>query len=510
MANEAYALEMRHIIKRFLSLIAVNDISLQVKKGEVHAICGENGAGKSTLMKVLAGEYTDYEGQVLIGGKEVRLDSPLKAREVGVAIIHQELGLARPISVAENILAGCIPRRAGIFINKKEMNQKARRYLDMVGLNHVKPSQLVSSLSQHEAQLVEIAKALSHDPQILIMDEPTSSLSREESKLLFSIIEELKSQGLAILYISHFLSEVFQVSDYITTMRDGCHVATRKKVETNQKEVIRDMVGQDVTDFYAERNASMGKPVIEVKNLTRYGFFKNISFDVHEGEIFGICGLTGAGRSEIAKAIVGIDQWDKGEIRYMGKSMRNRAYVEAIQNNIAYLAEDRKLEGLLLTLPISENIASAKVIGQNKGFWAKEKKEEEPSKKLMEDLAVRPMNPDKIVGQLSGGNQQKVLLAKWLLTNPKLLILDEPTRGVDVGAKSMIHEAVRAHADKGNAIILISSDLMELGGLSDRVMIIHHGLSSGILDKETDKYTEASLLLAANRGEKEYEEEELS
>ena len=377
-------------------------------------------------------------------------------------------------------------------------------------MTHVKPTTLVSSLSQHEAQLVEIAKALSHNPQILIMDEPTSSLSREESKLLFGIIEELKKQGLAILYISHFLSEVFQVSDFITTMRDGCHVATREKTKTSQQEIIRDMVGQDVTDFYALRNTNMGEPILEVKNLTRYGFFKDISFDVHEGEIFGICGLTGAGRSEIAKAIVGLDQWDRGEIRYLGKSMKNKAYVDAIRKNIAYLAEDRKLEGLLLSLPISENIASAKIIGQNKSFWAKEKNEEKPSEKLMEELAVRPMNPRKIVGQLSGGNQQKVLLAKWLLTDPKLLILDEPTRGVDVGAKSMIHEAIRSHADKGNAVILISSDLMELGGLADRVLVIHHGLQRGILDKEVDQYTEASLLLAANGDGKEYEKDQLS
>ena len=323
MEKETYALEMKHIVKRFSSFLAVNDISIQVQKGEVHAVCGENGAGKSTLMKVLAGEYPDYEGQIFINGEEIKIDSPTKAKKCGIAIIHQELGLARPITVAENIMSGALPRKKGIFLDRKTLIEKSKVYLKMVGLDYISPNALVSSLSQHEAQLVEIAKALSSNPGILIMDEPTSSLSRDEAKRLFGIIRELTAQGLAVLYISHFLSEVFEISDYITTMRDGKHVDTVKKEDTTSEAVIRNMVGKDIRDFYAERKADVGEVVLQAKSLTRYGFFKNISFEVHEGEILGICGLSGAGRSELARALVGIDVWDEGELSYQGEKIKN-------------------------------------------------------------------------------------------------------------------------------------------------------------------------------------------
>lgn len=506
MGNEVYALEMQHIVKRFSSFLAVNDISIQVRPGEVHAICGENGAGKSTLMKVLAGEYPDYEGRISIHGTEVKLDSPTTARRCGIAIIHQELGLAGPISVAENIFAGNLPRKKGILLDRRKLYEDAKKYLGMVGLSYVRPETLVSALSQHEAQLVEIAKALSNDPKILIMDEPTSALSREEGKRLFSIIEDLKKRGLAILYISHFLSEVFEVSDYITTMRDGRHVATEPKTETTPEKVIYHMVGKDIKDFYAERKTTVGSTVLEARGLTRYGFFQNISFDVHEGEILGICGLSGAGRTELARALVGIDQWDEGELFYEGESIRNHSYTESIRRNIAYLAEDRKLQGLMLNLPIGENITSAKAICQSRSFWCQEEQEKNAVDGLMDELQVNPRNVKKIVGQLSGGNQQKVLLAKWLLTDPKLLILDEPTRGVDVGAKSMIHEAIKRHVDKGNAAIIISSDLMEVGGLSDRVLLLYHGRQRGIIEKDKDNCSEVSLLMLANGDGKAYEE----
>lgn len=500
MAEYPYALEMTHIVKRFPSLVAVNDISLKIRRGEVHAICGENGAGKSTLMKVLAGEYPDYEGRIVIGGREEKITSPSKAKSCGIEIIHQELGLARPISVAENIMAGNLPRKRWIFLDKRELRENARRCLERVGLEKIHPDTLVSSLSQHEAQLVEIAKALSNNPSILIMDEPTSALSRKESRRLFHIINDLKAKGLAILYISHFMNEVFDVSDHITTMRDGRHVATAPKADTSPREVIRNMVGKDVEDFYAPRNTEVGAVVMEAKNLTRYGFFKDISFQVHEGEVLGICGLSGAGRSELARALVGIDRWNDGELRYMGRPLRNRSYSASIRRNIAYLPEDRKQQGLMLDLPIGENITSARVVSQSKTFWSHERAERPAMNDLMGRLQVVPNNAGKIVGKLSGGNQQKVLLAKWLLTAPKLLILDEPTRGVDVGAKSMIHEAIKQYADKGNAAILISSDLMEVSGLSDRILILYHGCQKSTVIKGVDDCDEVSLLMLANGG----------
>lgn len=496
--NANYALEMEAIVKRFPALIAVNHVNLQIAPGTVHAICGENGAGKSTLMRILAGEYPDYEGTIRIRGQEVRINSPLQAKRQGIEIIHQELGLARPLSVAENVLAGRLPRHGkSFFLNKREAEAQTRKYLDMVGLERIKPSTLVSTLSQHEAQLVEIAKALSNEPSILIMDEPTSALTRDEVMLLFGIIERLKSQGLSILYISHFLNEVFEVSDFITTMRDGCIISTERTEALTQQRVVREMVGRDVQDFYAEHESRHGNTVLKVDRLTRYGFFRDVSFEVQEGEILGVCGLAGAGRSELARALVGIDRWDDGSVEFLGESFANRGYVHAIRKGIAYLTEDRKLQGLALDQSIAANITSAKGASQSRSLIVR-KGGDGDIEGLMSRLKVIPHDPEKIVGRLSGGNQQKVLLAKWLNIDPKLLILDEPTRGVDVGAKEMIHRTVKDYVNQGNACILISSDLMELIGLSDRVLILNHGRVHAIMDKSD--CTEESLLIAANGG----------
>ena len=491
------ALEMRDIVKRFGASTAVNHVNLLVASSSVHAICGENGAGKSTLMRILAGEYPDYEGSILIDGKEVKIGNPTQAKDYGIEIIHQELGLARSLTVAENILAGRLPHKNGIFLDRKKMQSLSREYLDMVGLHNIKPGMLVSSLSQHEAQLVEIAKALSNHPRILIMDEPTSSLTRDEVELLFQIIRKLKKDGLAIIYISHFLNEVFEVSDYITTLRDGCLITSKAAKELTQQAVVHDMVGRDVNDLYADYKTEFGKCVIEVDELTRNGFFRDISFEVREGEILGICGLAGAGRTELARAIVGIDKWDSGRVTYCGQRLTNKGYAYAIKQNIAYLTEDRKIQGLSLDQSIAENIMSAKLVAQSTDFVV-QKTHSSDVEEWMQTLKVIPNEPRKIVGQLSGGNQQKVLLAKWLNTKPKLLILDEPTRGVDVGAKEMIHKTVKTYVQNGNAAILISSDLMELIGLSDRVLILNHGRVFGILNKR--ECTEESLLLASNGG----------
>ena len=498
MSDITYALEMRNIVKRFHALMAVNNVSIRIQPGEVHAICGENGAGKSTLMRILSGEYPDYEGQILIRGKEVRLETPAQAKCHGIEIIHQELGLARPISVAENIMAGRLPRSKWIFLDNKKMTDYAHKYLAMVGLEHVNPHAIVSTLSQHEAQLVEIAKALSNEPSILIMDEPTSALSRNEVTRLFKIIDKLKSEGLAILYISHFLNEVFRVADNITTMRDGGHIASCTTCSTTQEEVVRQMVGTDVKDFYAARVTNIGKPVLEAERLTRLGFFRDVTFSVHEGEVLGICGLAGSGRSELARALVGLDIWDEGTLKYMGETIKNRSYDSAIRRNIAYLPEDRKIQGLALDQAIGFNISSAKTVSQNKSFWADMSDKDGSIEKLLDRLKVVPRDTGKVVGQLSGGNQQKVLLAKWMHIGPKLLILDEPTRGVDVGAKEAIHEAIKEYVNQGCAVILISSDLMELMGLSDRILILNHGRVNLVMDK--DECTEETLLLAANGG----------
>ena len=490
-------LEMKGISKSFGANLVLDNVDFSSHGGCITALLGENGAGKSTLMNILGGVIDFNGGDILLDGEKVVFRSPRESLDAGIAFIHQELNLINDLAVYENLFIGREIRKKGGMLDRNEMMAQAKAVFDEMELD-LDPAAMVRDLDASYKQIVEISRAMMMNARLVIMDEPTSSLSRDEAKRLFGIIRELTAQGLAVLYISHFLSEVFEISDYITTMRDGKHVDTVKKEDTTSEAVIRNMVGKDIRDFYAERKADVGEVVLQAKSLTRYGFFKNISFEVHEGEILGICGLSGAGRSELARALVGIDVWDEGELFYQGEKIKNRSYSEAIRRNIAYLSEDRKLQGLMLNLPIGENIVSAKTVSQSKTFWYKEKEETGQVKKLMEELQVNPPNTDKITGQLSGGNQQKVLLAKWLMTNPKLLILDEPTRGVDVGAKSMIHEAVKRHVNKGNAAIIISSDLMEVGGLSDRVLILYHGCQRGIIDKEQDNCSEVSLLMLAN------------
>lgn len=492
-----HALVMKDIVKTFPGTVAVNHVNFDVKKGEVHALCGENGAGKSTLMKIIAGENGEYEGEIQIGGKAVRLNTPQKAKDCGVEIIHQELSLAQPISIAENILVGRLPQK-GFLLDRKALMEKAARYLEKVGLSHINPADAVSTLSQHEAQLVEIAKALSNEPDILIMDEPTSALSREEVSRLFVIIDELKKNGLAIIYISHFLNEVFTVSDRITVMRDGKYEGTYQASETTPGEIIHKMVGRSVDDFYAPGGAKRGEALISAEGLSRHGFFKDVSFTVHSGEILGFCGLTGAGRSEIAKSLCGIDPLDEGSVFFEGQAVTIKNYEECIRLGIAYLPEDRKKQGLMLDFSMADNIVSTVATAKTRGIWANKKRYDGDTRQFIDTLQIVPNQPQKAVKTFSGGNQQKVLLAKWMATKPKLLILDEPTRGVDVGAKEMIHNAVREYAAKGSAVIVISSDMMELSGLSDRVIVIRKGRVTGALDRA--ECSEESLLMACNSG----------
>lgn len=494
--SEECALSLQNITKIFPAVIAVNDVSLEVLPGSVHAICGENGAGKSTLMKILAGEYSDYKGEIFINNKIVSIKSPAEAKKLGIEIIHQELSLARPISVAENILAGRLPRKKRFFLDYSEINKQTRKYLNLVGLDYIDPTIPVSSLSQHESQLVEIAKALSNEPKIIIMDEPTSSLSKRETNRLFKIIRNLKEKGLAIIYISHFLNEVFEISDLITTMRDGKKISTNRTKNLTQKDVVHQMVGRDIKDFYSHKSGKIGSVLLQVKSISRYGFFKNISFNLREGEILGICGLSGSGRSEIARALVGLDRIDNGEIRFEGEILKNNNFSKSICNNIVYLSEDRKLQGLILERSISYNISSANEIVKKKGFWLSKEKLSEKTMKLTSEII--PYKTNRLVRQLSGGNQQKVLLMKWLNTNPRILILDEPTRGVDVGAKEIIHNLVKDFVKSGNASILISSDLKELIGLSDRILFLING-EMGQISENID-FTEESLLMASYEG----------
>jgi ABC-type sugar transport system ATPase subunit len=499
MLGPGIALRMEGVSKRYPGTLAVDNVDFGVYAGEVHALIGENGAGKSTLMKMIAGAFNDYTGRIFVSGKEVLLHSPAAAKANGIQMIHQELSLAPPLSIAENVLAGRLPAK-GLFLRRRAMLAEARRCLARVGLD-LDPMTTVDQISQHEAQLVEIAKALGNDPCILVMDEPTSALSREEVTRLFGIIGNLRRQGLAIVYISHHLPEVLEIADRVTVMRDARKVGTFDIQEVTSPQLVAMMVGRSVAAMYAERKTAPGSEKLRVEKLSRYGFFHNVSFCARSGEIVGIGGLSGAGRSELARSICGIDPIDAGAVYLNGHEITPTSYRDAIGAGLAYLTEDRKSEGLAPRLTLAENVLSAIIPRQCRAGVYFAARARGLLSRLIAALQVHPPDPKRVVSTLSGGNQQKALLAKWLATDPEVLILDEPTRGVDVGAKVLIHKAIAEIADSGKSVVLVSSDLPELAGLSDRVLIMRQGHHIGEIDRA--HCTEASVLLAAN-GEGEF------
>ncbi|MGA2499367.1 MAG: sugar ABC transporter ATP-binding protein [Tepidisphaeraceae bacterium] len=489
------AMDLKGVSKRYPGTLAVDQIDLTVYVAEVHALVGENGAGKSTLMKIIAGSFSDYTGQVCVNQLPVQLHTPAQARAMGIAMIHQELSLAGPLSVAENILAGHLPTRYGL-LDRRRLDTSARHWLAQVGLD-VDPWTPVEELSQHEAQLVEIAKALSTRPCILVMDEPTSALSRVEVDRLFELIRQLRRRGLAILYISHHLPEIFQIADRVTVLRDARKVGTYEIGQVTAASLVEKMIGGAASDLYAQRNVAPGEVKLRVQDLTRKGFFHHCSFELRAGEIVGLGGLSGAGRSELARSLCGIDPRDAGRIWLDGREIAPGSYSQAINDGLAYLTEDRKREGLALRLTMAENLLSA-IIPRfcRMGFFRGSSRGRDVQRQYISALQIHPPQSEREVAALSGGNQQKVLLAKWLATDPQVLILDEPTRGVDVGAKAIIHRAIAAAADRGKSVLLVSSDLPELVGLSDRILIMRQGGLIGQLSGET--CTEESVLLAAN------------
>jgi len=490
-----WALEMRGISKRYPGTLAVDEVDFAVRPGEVHALMGENGAGKSTLMKALAGAFADYTGSIIINGKEIALHSPAAAKEHGVGMVYQELSLARPISIAENVLVGRWPVTRAIYVDRVALLDEARRCLDQVGLD-LDPLRTIEDISPHEAQLVEIAKVLGNHPHILVMDEPTSALSKDEVHRLFEILRRLKREGLAIVYISHHLSEIFAIADRVTVLRDGKLIGTRDIKDVTPRTLVQMMVGQTIDSYYTQRQPKIGGPVLRVRNLTRRGFFTNISFQAHRGEILGIAGLAGSGRSELARSICGLDPVHAGQVELEDAALPAGDYPGAVERGLVYMSEDRKVDGLFPRLSVKWNLLAA-LVGRHSRAGIYFSGHDQPVvQELLEKLQVVAASPDADVGTLSGGNQQKVFLGKWLATKPKVLILDEPSRGVDVKAKMRIHEAVMELADKGHTVLLISSDLAELVGLSDRAIVLRNGHLLGELGKA--ELSEEAVLLAAN------------
>jgi ribose transport system ATP-binding protein len=468
-------LRLTGVTKRFPGVVALDSVSFDLRRAEVHAVCGENGAGKSTLMKIISGQYAPDEGSIVYKGRECRFASSLEAQAAGIAIIHQELNLVPHLSVAENIFLAREPRR-GVFVDRARLRADAQRCLDRLGVD-IAPGTLVRTLPVAQRQMVEIAKALSLDAEVLIMDEPTSSLTETETRQLFRIIHELKRAGVGIIYISHRLDEMTEIVDRVTVMRDGRYVSTDVFRETTIDKVVARMVGRSLEDKFPPRTSvPTAEVLLSVDELARANVFGPVSFELRRGEILGFAGLMGAGRTEVARAIFGADLPDSGTVRLGNETLAIRSPIDAIRRGIAYLSEDRKANGLSLNMPVASNITLANMgaVSNRLGF-IRFATEAAVAKRYVDALAIRTPSVRQIARNLSGGNQQKVVISKWLFRDSRVLFFDEPTRGIDVGAKFAIYELLDKLAAQGIGVVMISSELPEILGMTDRVAVFHEG-----------------------------------
>lgn len=467
-------IELAGITKQFGAVQALRGVDLSLYPGEVHALVGENGAGKSTLVKILAGIHRPDAGMIKIGGSVIDLHNPAQARNAGIAVIHQEPTLFPDLNVAENVFMGRHPRDRFGRVDWKRMYQEVERLFDSLGvrMNVYTP---VQGLSVADQQMVEIAKALSFQSRVLVMDEPTAALSAHEVQTLFTIVRRLRERGVAILFVSHRLEEIFALADRVTVFRDGARVATAPITEVTTEELIRQMVGRTMETLYPKSVVEPGEVVLEVRHLTREGVFTDINFQVRRGEILGFAGLVGAGRTEVARVLFGIDRASAGEIFINGKSVQVRSPKDAMRHGVAYVPEDRHQHGLIMDFSIAKNMTLPVLRQTSLLGLVNRQRERELATAYTDQLHVRTSGIDQLVKALSGGNQQKVVLAKWLITQPTILILDEPTRGIDVGSKAEVHRIISELAGEGLAIILISSDLPEVLAMADRVLVMHEG-----------------------------------
>ncbi|MFN7008639.1 MAG: sugar ABC transporter ATP-binding protein [Allorhizobium sp.] len=481
--NSEYLLAAEGVRKEFPGVVALDDVTFRLKRGSVHALMGENGAGKSTLMKILAGIYHPDRGSVKLKGVEIQLQSPLDALENGIAMIHQELNLMAPMTVAENIWIRREPLTRLGFVDHKEMNRKTAELFNRLNIA-IHPQTRVGELSVANRQMVEIAKAVSYESDVLIMDEPTSALTEREVEHLFQIIRGLRDQGIGIVYITHKMNELFEIADEFSVFRDGKYIGTHASSDVTRDDIIRMMVGREITQMFPKEDVPLGDVVLSVKNLTLDGVFRDVSFDVRAGEILGVAGLVGSGRSNVAETLFGVTPASSGTIEIDGKPVRIDSPTVAIHHRMAFLTEDRKETGCLLILNVLENMQLA--VLQDKfvrnGF-VEQRALSAQCEDMCRKLRVKTPDMDERIENLSGGNQQKVLIGRWMLTNPRILILDEPTRGIDVGAKAEIHRLVTEMTRNGVAVIMISSEMPEVLGMSERIMVMHEGRVTGFLDR---------------------------
>ena len=492
--NNDIVLKMENMTKTFPGVVALEDVSIELYKGEVLGILGENGAGKSTLIKILAGNYIKDSGSIFVNGEKFEIKNPSEAMASGIRVIYQELNTLNNLTVAENIFIGeQLVKGPFKIVDWKAMTRKAAEILESLNVS-LDPSSIIGDLSISEKQIVEIAKAISKDAKILVMDEPTAALSEEETQSLFKIIDNLKTRGVSIIYISHRLKEIFQITDRVVVLRDGKKVQSMKTIDTNANELVALMVGRDIKEMYPKREVPIQETIMEVKNLTADGF-SDISFNLRKGEILGIFGLLGSGRTSLVKALFGANKVKSGEIFVNNKKINIKSPRVARDEKMGLVPLDRKVEGLALHMGVKENITLANIDDLGKGFFLKRNIENTKAQKWVEEMGIKTPTIDQEVNSLSGGNQQKVVLAKWLESGSKIIILNEPTRGIDVGAKIEIYKLMQNLCEKGSAIIMISSELPEILSIADRILVMSKGnLTAEYTRREA---TEENLLQSA-------------
>ena len=476
-------LEMRVITKRFPGVVALADVSFECRAGEVHALVGENGAGKSTLIKLLSGVHEPDAGEITIGGESFEVVTPDDARRLGIAVIYQDFNLVPELSVAENLFLGSEPRTLLGLVDFRALRARAEELLAQLRVR-IDVRQPVSTLTVAQQQIVEIAKALAVDARLMIMDEPSAVIGGDELKQLFAVIESLRARGVGIVYISHRLEEVFRVADRVTVLKDGRVVGTKRIEETARGELVRMMIGRTLEEEFPPSSADRGETVLTVKDLAVDGVLQDVSFDLRSGEILGVAGLVGSGRTTLGLALCGVRRVRRGEIVIAGRRGRPRSPLAAIRRGIVYVPEDRKAQGVLLEQSVRFNVSLPVIGALSRLGLVRRRAEDRFAERIVRELDIRPPDPERMVQFLSGGNQQKVVLGKWLSSKPRVVVMDEPTRGVDVGGKVEIYARMRELTGRGVGILMISSELPEILAMSDRILVLHEGRVSGLVERE--------------------------
>lgn len=494
LTDDAYRLEMLGIRKHFPGVQALDGVDLRVRPAEIHAVIGENGAGKSTLMKILTGAYTRDAGDIRIDGSSVALSSPQDAERLGVSAVYQELNLVPELSVAENIFLGRQPLTRFRVVDAQTRRRRARELLEVLGAG-INVDREVRDLSVGQRQMVEIAKAYGRGPRILVLDEPTSALTVHETTVLFATVQRLREQGTTVIFISHRLKETFEIADSATILRDGRVVGAQPVADLTPRAVAHMMVGRDVKDLFPKRDVDRGDVVLEVRGFSSPGQFEDVSFNVRAGEVLGLAGLIGAGRTEVARAIFGLDPHSSGELLLNGEAISINGPQDAIRLGIGYTPEERKVDGLILVLSVRENISLTVISTFARWGIVSKSRERRRVREVVERLAIKPPNPERAVLTLSGGNQQKLVVGRWMMASPRVLFLDEPTRGIDIAAKAEVHQLIGDLVANGVAVVLISSELVEILAASDRIVVLHEGRVTDEFDRS--EATEERVMLAA-------------